>query len=123
MFKKLPNIMLLLIVFSVTTGFTISLHYCCDSLVAMSVNSDTTPCCPVENGCCDYEVEYVHLDEDITTPNTSNFQKIESEQFLIVNVIFLVQDFYYNYSLNIDSDLSPPGDLHTNLAKFQSFLL
>ena len=123
MFKKVTNIILLLIVFSVTTGFTVSMHYCCDSLVSLSVNSDATPCCPVEIGCCDYEVEHVQLDEDLTIPNTDNIQKIENEQFLIVDIIFSAQDFNYDYSLNIDSDLSPPGDLHTNLAKFQSFLL
>jgi hypothetical protein len=124
MFKKIINITLLLLLFSVTTGFSVSLHYCCDSLVSVSVNSDATPCCPVENGCCDNQTQYVHLDENLNIPHYDTIQKIESEQILVANVVFNVHDVHDILTTTVlFSDSSPPGDLQTNLAKIQSFLL
>lgn len=124
MFKKITNIFLLMIVFSVTTGFTVSLHYCCDSLVSMSVNSDVTPCCPVDNGCCNNQTKHIQLEENLSTPLSDTFQKIEIEQILDTKVVIsaLEININNNYS-NITSKLSPSGDLLTNLAKIQSFLL
>ena len=124
MFKKTINILLLLIVFSVTTGFSVSLHYCCDSLVSMSVNSDATPCCPVDNGCCDNETQHIQLEEDVTIQSSDNIEKIET-QHAIIDVI-IVQDNIYSGLHQLTSnltDLSPPRDLQENLSFFQSFLL
>jgi len=123
MFKKLTHIFLLLTIFLVTTGFTVSLHYCCDSLVSMSVNSDVTPCCPVENGCCDNETKHIQLEEDLTTPISDTIQKNEIEQLLVINVILAAQEFDHIHFSELNSDLSSPGDLQTNLSKIQTFLL
>ena len=75
--RKFINVVLGLIVFLTTTGFTVSLHYCCDFLVEIDVNSNATPCCPAENGCCDYEVEYVQFEGDLSTPISDNFQNLK----------------------------------------------
>ncbi len=124
MLKIITNTILALIVFLTTTGFSISFHYCCDSLVSMSVNSDATPCCPVANGCCDNETQHIQLEENLTTPLSDNFEKFQSEEFLNVNIIISIEDLSENDDLIIElSDLFPPQTLQENLAKFQSFLL
>jgi hypothetical protein len=124
MINKITNTILLLIVFLTTTGFSISLHYCCDSLVSMSINSDVTPCCPVENGCCDNETQHIQLEENLTTPLSDNIQKFETEEILTVVDLLISEDLNeINYINSILSDSSPPGDLQENLAKLQSFLL
>lgn len=124
MFKKLTNILLLLIVFSVTTGFSISLHYCCDSLVSMSVNSDVTPCCPVENGCCDNETQHVQLEEDLSTPVYDTIQKLDTVDIFRFDIRINSEIITEHQEHFIDfSDSSPPSNLQENLAKLQSFLL
>ena len=124
MFRKVTYTILILIVLLTTTGFSVSLHYCCDSLVSMSVNSDATPCCPVNNGCCDNETQHIQLEEDVTIQSSDNIQKIETQQ-AIIDVI-IVQDNIYSGLHQLTSnltDLSPPQDIQENLAILQSFLL
>jgi hypothetical protein len=124
MFRKVTNIIFISVLFLVTTGFSISFHYCCDNLVSMAVNSDATPCCPVENGCCDNETQHIQLEEDLTIPLSENIQKWDTEENLLVDILTSTEIIKNNHNVLTElSDLSPPGNLQENLARLQSFLL
>ena len=124
MFRKIANTILVTIVFLTTTGFSISLHYCCDSLVSMSVNADVTPCCPVENGCCDNETQYIQLEENLTTPVSDTIQKLDTVDIFSFDILIDSETVTENHELFADSsDSSPTDNLQENLAKLQSFLL
>ena len=124
MFRKIANTILVTIVFLTTTGFSISLHYCCDSLVSMSVNSDVTPCCPVENGCCDNEIQHIQLEENLTTPVSDSIQKLDTVDIFSFDILIDSETVTENHEHFVDSsDSSPTDNLQENLAKLQSFLL
>ena len=124
MFRKTTNTILVLIVFITTTGFSISLHYCCDSLVSMSVNSDATPCCPVENGCCDNQTKHIQLEENLTTPVSDTIQKLDTVDIFSFDILInseIITEYQEHFIDFFDS--SSPRNLQENLAKLQSFLL
>jgi hypothetical protein len=124
MVRKITNTFLVLFLFLTTTGFSISFHYCCDSLVSMAVNSNVTPCCPVENGCCDNETQLIQLDENLTTPISDSIQKSETEEIVTLEIMVSIEDIsHHHHVLTENTDSSPPSDLQQNLAILQSFRL
>jgi len=125
MFIKVINITLIFTLFLATTGFSVSKHYCGDRLVSVSVNTDTKPCCDMNNGCCKNETEHLQLKDNFVTP-------IISDNIQIVEIDFLSSIIFSSIGDKLDinvllinniSDLSSLTDLQTELAKRQTYLL
>jgi hypothetical protein len=77
--KKTLSAILLLIFFTVNTGFIVNLHYCMDRLDSMQIGaSEAEKCgkCGMENndveGCCRSEVKLVKLQQDLTVTKALN---------------------------------------------------
>ena len=90
MIKKILHITFAFLVLICSTGFTLKKHYCQHKLESISF-LPTNGCCKseahgscklttsnCENGCCSNELEFVHLDQDltITKPEVLSFKQI-----------------------------------------------
>ena len=67
--KKLIAITLMLIYFTVTTGFTVSMHYCMNELESAKIGAPETEVCnkcgmETNDGCCRSEVKVIKLQQD-----------------------------------------------------------
>ena len=69
--KKLISFLLMLIYFTVTTGFTVSMHYCMDKLdsaqIGLTENDECGKCgmdISDSNGCCRSETKVFKLQQD-----------------------------------------------------------
>src|SRR5919205_3478135 len=68
--KKVLAAILLLIYFTVNTGFTVSMHYCMDRLASTKIGAHHTDKCPYcgmkikPGGCCKDQVKVVKLQQD-----------------------------------------------------------
>lgn len=74
--KRFAASILLLVYFTVTTGFVVSVHYCMNERVSVEVGYDGHDECgkcgmaiEKSNGCCGEEVKMVKLQIDHTTVN------------------------------------------------------
>jgi len=102
--KKLIAFVLMLIYFTVSTGFTVSMHYCMDKLDSAQIGtSEKEECgnCGMEvsdsNGCCRSETKLVKLQQDQTqafftlinftlTPALTSTQNYISSHFINTEV-------------------------------------
>ena len=128
MFKKVLNIIVALLSFATTTGFTISKHYCGDDLISMTIDSKTKSCCGDEScNCCHNETEIIQLKEHFI-----NFiSKISLNNNVTIDLLIFSNLFDQNYSCiteNVNNNLifndtSPPKQTRDTLAGIQSYLL
>lgn len=69
MFKKSIHIFISILLLLVTTGISISAHYCGDRLRSVSLMTTTAGCCD-DASCCHNETQFYQLDDDFTFLNT-----------------------------------------------------
>lgn len=69
--KKGLSLILLLIYFTVSTGFTVNLHYCMDEVQSWELGSTDDKKCGLcgmntqDSGCCHDEVKVIKLQQDV----------------------------------------------------------
>ena len=126
MFRKIANILLVLLLLITTIGFFVSKHYCGSHLVEVSINSEAEPCCEDMNNsnCCHNETEYFQLKEDLVTPVS-----FENTRIAGFDILFpLVFVYFFNVSGNIETEIlnsaeSPPSPvIQAKLSLFQTYL-
>ena len=112
--KKLFASILLLVYFTVSTGFVVSVHYCMnkvDSVQLGDTSSDECNKCGMHiessGGCCKDDVKMVKMQVD------QSFAKITVPNFSLPAVLPLVYDSYFtSYSKSVDESYplahSPP---------------
>ena len=49
-----------------TTGFTVSLHYCGDTIKSVSLDEAAKSCCDMEHGCCHNQTIVIKIDNDFS---------------------------------------------------------
>ena len=71
--KKFITVIIALAYFTVSTGFTVNLHYCMDKLYAAELGASTIDKCSkcgmeieTSNGCCKDDVKIIKLQQDQT---------------------------------------------------------
>ena len=126
MFRKTVHILLTLLLLTITIGFSVSKHYCGSSLVEVSINSETEPCCgDMDNSnCCHIETEYFQLKEDLVTPFF-----LENTRIACFD-IFLPLVFVYSFNAtgNIETEISNfaesphPPTIQAKLSFIQTYL-
>jgi len=123
MYKKSVHIFLVIWLLVITTGYTVSRHYCGGDFINLAVNAEAEPCCG-EGGCCHIETEFYQLDEDFTGPVFwENIQNEDTDQLfwtlsvLVVNELNLTNKEIINYA-----EPPPCTDLSSQLSLFQSYL-
>jgi hypothetical protein len=124
MFKAFLNIIIAVNLFVTTTGFTISRHYCGNTLSSIAIDRKAPSCCDSSCHKCHTEEHFVKLEQDLTTP--VHFEKLQIAQLDLMVPMFIIfdQEPVNNFQVVAFKSESPPGrtgpDLRTS---FQSFLL
>ena len=127
MLKGVLNTIVLIILLITTTGFTISRHYCGDSLVSVAIDREAEPCCEDDTGdCCHNESETFILEGDFM-PVIFNydFHELTVIELYLNNGLNL--DLFANRANNTNNSIiassPPPEDIHTILSRFQAYRL
>ena len=122
--KQLINISLSLLLLATTTGFSISAHYCGDSLISVEINKEAETCCdnPI---CCQTETVFNQLDDDFvdaaTKINLENTHVFDITQY---PVTLISKTYIAETAISINSPLKfPPPKIQSTLTGLQSFLL
>jgi len=126
MFRKIVNIILVLLLLTTTIGFSVSKHYCGSHLVEVSINSEAEPCCEDMNNsnCCHNETEYFQLKEDLFTPVS-----IENTRIAGFDILFpLMFVYFFNAPNNVETKIlnfaesPPPPTIQAKLSLIQTYL-
>ncbi len=119
------SITVTLVLLVVTTGFTVSTHYCGDTVISKSLNDTPESCCGAmeTSECCQVESEFVKLDvsflaslSDIPAPVM---------RYDIIPVIVsgeLATDIFRTLNDTFVETGAPPGRHSQTLSLFQVFL-
>jgi len=124
MFKAILNIIVAANLFVVSTGFTLSKHYCGDDLSSIAIDHKASSCCDSSCHKCHTEEHFVKLDQDLTTP--VHFEKLQIAQLdLMVPAFFIFdQEPFTCFKAATFKSESPPGRTGPDiLTQFQSFLI
>ncbi|MBU1010657.1 MAG: hypothetical protein KKD74_11010 [Bacteroidetes bacterium] len=121
--KKVFYILLSLFMFVLSTGFTLTRHYCSSELVSMAVDSVPKACCEAGN-CCHNEATFIHLEEDFVAPASPEGQQVLGLDLLFdaVSVSVTIESIALTNLLVIIPKSPPPPELHTTLALLQAYL-
>ncbi|MEX2427519.1 MAG: hypothetical protein WD577_04655 [Bacteroidales bacterium] len=122
--RHLINISLSLLLLVATTGFSISAHYCGDSLVSVELNKEAEPYCDNPK-CCQTETVFSQLDDDFvfaaSNINLENTHIFDIPQY---PVTLISKSYITETAININRPLKfPPPKTQSTLTGLQSFLL
>lgn len=127
MFKKITHTLLTLVIFVLTTGMTISVHYCGSNVKEVSFLSATQSCCEnpdgcCPDGCCHDEAYIIKIKNDFSISSYSfDFSQLE---IVLPNLIEIIKEedpievkvFFLKYTI-------PPLKIQTILSNLQTYLL
>ena len=113
--KKVLAAILLIVYFTVSTGFVVSLHYCMDRLASTSLFDASAEKCDrcgmdmhASDGCCRNEMQIVKLENDQNTIAGASYALNALEQQFSVPSLFIVAAFEnVNYQKHFHNH-SPP---------------
>ena len=127
MIRKTVNITLLIVFLLSSVGYSVSMHYCGNTLISTSIGSESRSCCGDESGtCCHNETKHYQIEDSYV----ASMQDINNQTKSISDLIFFVS----NLSQLITGDIthneihfiaeSPPSiNLATRLSSLQTYLL
>jgi len=123
MLKKTVNIFMSLVFLLTTMGFTVSKHYCGNTLVDVSINIEAEPCCDME-GCCHTENEHFQLEEEyVNSAFTDNFQDFEIDLLFPIYFLSIANEPTESINSTIElADLPPSPKILTRLSLLQTYL-
>lgn len=131
MFRKISHIAITVLFAVLTVGFTVSRHYCGDSLVDVSIFSASANSCSGDDsscdmgGCCHNEHSVVQFQQDYTSPFV-----LEHVAFVPVLLQIYALELAFLPDLNPEfttplaqAEAPPPKDVSTKLAAIQVYRL
>ncbi len=124
MFRKFIHIIISLLLLISITGFAVSKHYCGSELVSVKINQETSPCCDMEENCCQNETDFYLLDSDFLI-STSQLLEDRTELEFLFPVIYIFLDLETPISRDLVDNITespPPKKLQDRLSILQSFL-
>ncbi|MGM0613672.1 MAG: HYC_CC_PP family protein [Bacteroidota bacterium] len=123
MLRKTIHIIITALLLTATTGFTVSRHYCGDTLVSYSLSAEAAACCEDISGeCCHDDSEHFQIEQEFLASSLS----LENNFFLTFELIQSVIDFQIPESssgLTTITKKSFPLKTHLLLVRLQKFLL
>lgn len=127
MLRKIAHTIFVFTLLFATGGFTLSKHYCGQKIVSFAVNAEAKTCSDSDMGdCCHHETDHFQLKEEfVSNPATINFENDFYIQLALAPVIILNLEpqAQIERQTRFYSDVSPPPNIHTALAKLQIYLL
>ncbi len=121
MVKKASHIVLAVLLIVITTGMTVSKHYCGNDLKSITVSSGLDSCCDTPSGCCHDESQIIKI-KDYFSVCTFCFDFTQ----LAVILPVVVDNFQGNNlqcELKTENINSPPPKIQTVLSYLQTYLL
>ena len=128
MLRKIVHIVLVIFLMVLTTGISISKHYCGDEIVRISLSSEHQYCCAEgEFNCCKIIKEKIQLVENYLA-SQSNYQYVEASKNLqFANHTLLKDTFYFTFIAHTQKynnyNFPPPQKIKAILARLQTYLL
>lgn len=115
--------MLGLVMLAVSTGFTLTRHYCGNDLVSMAVDSMPKSCCET-GGCCHNETSFVHLQEDYVAPASPELKASPVlDLFFLTELSFVtIEPLAEAYTDVFIPESPPPVSMQTVLSLLQTYL-
>jgi len=122
MIKRFSHIILALIIFVVTTGMTISTHFCGGSVKDMSFLSEVESCCEMPDGCCHDETFTIKIEDSFSISSYSfDFSEVVLELPAIIELIIVEAPASAKMYFLIH--LKPPLKIQTVLSCLQNYRL
>ncbi|WP_321317591.1 HYC_CC_PP family protein [Labilibaculum sp.] len=122
MLKKISHLLLALVIFVVTTGITISTHYCGGNVKDVSFLSATKACCEIPQGCCHDEVFTVKIENDFSISSYSfDFEQLEIVLPVLIELIKV--EVPLKAGNNFLAYIVPPPKIQTVLSRLQNYRL
>jgi len=124
MFKRIDHIMLAFLLFVVTTGMTVSSHYCGNNLKNVSVQSAAKSCCETtgECDCCYNENFTVKIQDDFSLTSYS-FDFSQTVIDLPAPIELIASEELIQEEWNNVNRLIPPPKIQTILSSLQIYRL
>ncbi|BAX82423.1 HYC_CC_PP family protein [Labilibaculum antarcticum] len=122
MLKKIIHTLLTLVLFVVTTGMTISTHYCGGNVKDVSFLSAPKSCCDIPEGCCHDEAFTLKIKDDFSISSyTFDFSQFEivlpiSNELIDMEVAVKAIGYIFRNSI-------PPPKIQTVLSRLQNYRL
>lgn len=126
MIRRATYIIVSLILFISTSGFTISKHYCGSQLIDIRIDAQAHSCCDGPGLCkaCHDELTYIKIKDDFL--GSFSFENLQLPEFdlhlplISVDLFKSLENTFYSIFNNWESP--PPRGLHNILSLLQSYL-
>jgi hypothetical protein len=123
MFRKLYHILIATLLFTTTTGFSISKHYCGSRLVSISIDHEEKSCCDMD-GCCHNDTKVFQLNEKVVISpilenNYINSMDLLFPLFYLIRENVLFEDINKSFQI---SESPPLVKRQTVLSLLQTYL-
>ena len=128
MLRKIVHIVLVIFLMVLTTGISISKHYCGEEIVRISLSSEHQSCCAEgEFNCCKIIKEKIQLVDNYLA-SRSNCQFVDvSKKLQFVNHNLFKDTFYLTLIAHTQKynnyNFPPPQKTKAILARLQTYLL
>jgi len=125
MFRKLINIIVTFLLLTVTAGFTVSKHYCGNTMVAVAIDHNAH-CHDMDdnNSCCHTETRSYQLHENYVVSPSLESNNVASFDLFITEPVFIETIFNEQDLIEVlIPESPPPKTLHTQLSSLQTFLM
>jgi hypothetical protein len=121
--RKSLHIILALLILVITTGFTVSIHYCHGEFVSLAVDHDAKHCCHDSKSCCSDATVYIKMEGDFLK-TLLNYDKHICAPVVITSSshhqLALYSNFQQTFSVFLIKPHPPDRDV---LAEHQFFLI
>ena len=124
--RTLNSVLITVFLFS-SVGYSISLHYCGNTLISVSIGSKVKSCC--RNGtctCCHNETKYYQLKDSYVsaTQDINNQTKLVSDfMFVVADVAETGVNDFIHADVHFIAESPPPISLNKHLSRLQAYLL
>ncbi|MCF8303528.1 MAG: hypothetical protein K9I94_09670 [Bacteroidales bacterium] len=123
MLRKIIHILITVLLLTATTGFTVSKHYCGDTLVSFSLYTQAAACCDdISDECCHDVSEHFQVEQEFVSTSFS----LEKEVLLTLESVQSVIDFQnpeINSGKTTFTENNFPFKTQLLLVSLQKFLL
>lgn len=123
MYSKITHIILSFILLVSTTGFTITKHYCGNTLESIAIDSIPESCCEMGD-CCHNETTHYQIEDDFSVTVIDNQIQISNIDLLFSAVFVVIQQEVVTSDFTIFrvAESPPPLKTETILSLIQSYL-
>ena len=124
MYKSIAHTILALFLLVVSTGITISMHYCNGNLVTTTINDHAESCCDDKDGCCNNKELHFELQNDYVSPSIAQNSTVVVLDLLFPALFVAIPNLSApeRKTAVAFSDFIPPPKIQTRLSLLQTYL-